>query len=90
MILVLVRNKFVEVPGALARHITANVWEVRLDRDEATRRLLRRDITVDGFDDAVFLVGGVESIQAMGSSETPEAVVVTVLLDPTAKPTAEA
>lgn len=77
---VLVRNRLCALPGATLRRVRANVLEVTIPRTEAVARVLRRS-TVDlaCFDDVSFYLNGEPCLQALGSGESPDAVVVTVV-----------
>lgn len=76
----LVRNRFVSLPGATARRGQANAWELVIPRDEAVARLIRGPVTLEAFDGATFAIDGVESLQAIGAGEDARVVRVTALM----------
>lgn len=78
---ILVRGSFRPLPGAQARAVRHNAWTVRVPRTpEVLRTVRRRAIAIDAFDDATFLIGDDESVQAMGERESRDAIWVTVLV----------
>ncbi len=77
----LVRNRYVPIPGAVARRGVANTWEVRIPRTAEVARALRvPTVSLEAFDGAEFSVEGVASTQAIGCSETDDVVVVTLVM----------
>lgn len=81
MIEILVRNRFVELPGAAAERTRANAWEVRVPTTpEIARAMRRKQVDLEAFDGATFAIDGQESIQAVGTSERGGEVIVSVLL----------
>lgn len=74
------RGRFHPVPGAELAPAGLNAFRVTVPKSEAVRRLLRREVTAEAFDEAVWLVGETESVQSVGSADHPDHVEVTVLL----------
>ncbi len=77
---ILHRGQFRPLVGAEARRLRDNVWEIRIPRTEASRRLVRGSLAPERFDQATFLVNDEESWHAVGSGDTREAILVTVLV----------
>lgn len=76
---VLVRGRYHPLPGATARPIGGNAWQVRIPRSPEAARLLRR-WEVESLDDVVLALDGEDSLQVIGSGGTDEELVATVLL----------
>jgi len=74
------RGRFRPLPGAVLKHVRANAWKVTVPRSEAVSKLLRKPVTPEAFDEALWLIDGVESIHSVGSAETGSTVDVSVLL----------
>lgn len=75
-----VRNRLVQLPGVRLRRLRANVWEVTIPRSAEVARCLHvRSVELSSFDDLVFYLDGEPCLQAVGSAEQPEVVVVTVV-----------
>lgn len=80
MVEFLSRGRFVELPGATARRIRANAWEIRIPRTEAVRGVVRSSLSPEAFDDAIFCIDGVETEHAVGSGEEDHLIRVSALL----------
>jgi hypothetical protein len=76
----LVRGRFVALPGATAKHLRANVWEVEVPVTEAVAYAMRTEVTPEAFDDGVMVVGEHESMQVLGAGMRGPRVLVTVLV----------
>lgn len=68
----LVRGRFVALPGAAARAIAGNAWEIRVPRSPEAERLLGRGLAK--LDGAVLLIDGQQTEPALISGEGPEHV----------------
>lgn len=79
-VLYLHRGRFRELPGATARRVRANAWTVQVPCTAAIQRAIGREVTPEAFDGSVWLIDDVESMSAVGSGATPQAVTVSVLL----------
>jgi len=66
----LVRNRFLTIPGTTARFVAANAWEISVPRDDTTARLSRRTLDPEAWDTAVFSLDGVQAHEAVGSGIT--------------------
>lgn len=76
---ILHRGRFRDLPDVECRATAPNVFTVAVPRG-AVRQLLRREPTAEAFDDAVWLIGEVESVQSVGSADHPDRIEVTVVL----------
>lgn len=79
-VLYLHRGRFRELPGATAHHVQANAWIVRVPATAAVQRALGRLVTPEAFDNSTWLIDDVESMYAVGSGTSADAVTVSVLL----------
>ncbi|MEN0067842.1 MAG: hypothetical protein AAGA48_37280 [Myxococcota bacterium] len=75
----LIRRRFMAVPGLTATRVGANVLRVRVPKRDDVERMLRTAITPEAFDDATWALGDDESVQSLGSADFPDHVEVTVL-----------
>lgn len=78
MISVLVRGRFVDLPGAVATPIAGNGWQVRIPDPASLSRRTRRGGAVEDWDGAVLLIDEQETQPAVGSGGGKDHVVVTV------------
>lgn len=74
------KGSFRALPGATARRLSGNAFEVRIPRSAESERLMRGKWSLESLDDAVLLLGDDESVQVLGSREEPDALVVTALI----------
>ena len=75
-------NRFRDLPGAVATHVTGNAWEVSIPRTPATERHAgKKGWRLEAFDDAVLLIDDTESMQVIGTRTEGETLVVTALLE---------
>ncbi|MCB9675225.1 MAG: hypothetical protein H6737_08915 [Alphaproteobacteria bacterium] len=76
---VLNKGRFEALPDATCRPAgSTNVWEIEVPVTAELQKRLRRGPSPEDWDDAVFLVNGVESEPAVGSGEGKGTVKVTV------------
>lgn len=75
----LLRGRYRPLPGATARPIGGNAWEVRLPRSPEIGRLLK-SWEVETLDSLVISIDGRDSAQVIGSGGNSEELVATVLL----------
>ena len=73
------RRRAQALPGATARKVAGNAWEIRIPKDHVLHGRLRREPTPEGWDDAVFLLDDQESQPVVGSGEDDRSVWVTAL-----------
>lgn len=74
-----IRGRYHPLPGATARRVGANAWQVRIPRTPEAERLLRR-WEVEALDGLVLALDGEDAIQVIGSDAGREELVATVLL----------
>ena len=74
------RGRFRPLPGATARHIAANAWEVHIPHSDKTERLASGKWGLTAFDGATLLLGDDETEQVVGSAQRGKTIVVSVLL----------
>ena len=72
------RNRFVAIPGATAKEIRGDAWEIRIPALDPIHGKTRRKPTPEGWDGAVFAIDGRETAPAVGSGTERDGVVVTV------------
>jgi hypothetical protein len=75
----LVRRRFVAVPGAVAHPLAGNAWELHLPL-ASVQRLVKDATRPEVWDGAIFLLDGRETEPAVGSGVTHDSVKVTVWL----------
>lgn len=76
----LVRTRFLPLPGATARRVGANAWEVHIPRTEAVARLARRGLDPEDWDGAVFAIDGEQTEPAVASGADEAALKVAALV----------
>ena len=77
---VLHRGSFLAIPAAQATQVAHNAWEISIPSDDPVHDKTRRNPTAEAWDDAIFLVDGVETQPAIGSGETRREVRVSVFV----------
>lgn len=75
----LVRGRYHALPGATARRVGGNAWEVRIPRTPEAARLLR-GWSVEALDGIGIALDGQDAVQVIGSGGGDDALVATVLL----------
>lgn len=76
----LVRGRFVALPGAIATKLAANAWEIAVPISPAVQRWVRDAQNPEAWDGQIFALDGRETEPAVGAGGTRDEVKVTVLL----------
>ena len=79
IITVLHRRRAEPLTGATAQKIAGNAWEIRIPKDAALHKRLRREPTPEGWDDAVILLDDRESQPVLGSGDDADTIWVTAI-----------
>jgi hypothetical protein len=74
----LVRGRFVPLPGATVERVAGNAFTVRIPDPDALRRRTRRGANPEDWDGAVFSLDEVETEPGLGSGLDRGAVLVSV------------
>ena len=74
------RRRLYDVPDAKVVCLAANAYEVTLPRDADAVQRARRPWTLEGWDDAVLVLDGVDGESAVASRIDARQVTLTVLL----------
>jgi hypothetical protein len=77
---VLHRGAFHAIPGATAQQVASNAWEIHVPATDPIHRKTRRTLTAEAWDEAIFLLGDVESQAAVGCAEDHNGVTVSVII----------
>lgn len=76
-----VRGRFVPLPQARLKHVSANAYTLRLPRDPETAKALRvRSMDLRALEDLVIALDGEEVMQVIGSAEGPDWVELAILV----------
>lgn len=77
---VLHRGRFYEIPSATAARVGANAWSIAIPLTDPIHQRTKRAPTAEGWDEAVFLVDGIETQPGVGSGEDGRAVTVSAVI----------
>ncbi len=77
---VLHRRRFLDIPQATLTSVGSNVYEVWIPKDAPIHRLTRREPTMDGWEEAIFLIEDVESQPAVASGENGQVIKLHVVV----------
>lgn len=77
---VLHRGRFYEIPAATATQVAANAWTIAIPIADPIHQRTKRAPTAEGWDEAVFLVDGVETQPGLGSGEDARVVTVSAVV----------
>jgi len=64
------KGRFIEIPCASATPIGSNAWTLSIHKGPELDAILRKSATLEMFDDAIFLIGDIETDKSIGSKET--------------------
>lgn len=74
----LVRGRFVDLPGATATPVAGNGWSIRIPDPGSSSRRTRRGPALEDWDGAVFALDGEETQPGVGTGGGADHVLVTV------------